>query len=351
MYYSASSRDNDEFEPDIESTVQAISLLDHLGLIEPDENERFDIPEWFRDGVYAFLTSRQDESDGYFYDPVYRTTANKAKKERNTTFALNCLRRHIGKPALYPTPMERLSTTEAKAKTTDDDQSMYATKESYIRWLEEISATRDSYNWGSDISSGKSMIIATGHEEDTIEWLKKRQNKENGTWEPVFGMQAVNGVLKICGYFNKEPFPNYEIYARNVIEFTKSFEPGTAAAAWNPMGSLKVVVRTIGDSISPEIKRQLDDGIADMIINTTVQMRKFRQPDGGFSYGKRGSSTYSNDVKVSLGLPEGDVNAMALMSLIYNEAYDLSNTPKSEVWAKYRDYFWSEMKKKYDECH
>jgi hypothetical protein len=123
-------------------------------------------------------------------------------------------------------------------------------------------------------------------------------------------MQAVNGVLKICGYFNKEPFPNYEIYARNVIEFTKSFEPGTAAAAWNPMGSLKVVVRTIGDSISPEIKRQLDDGIADMIINTTVQMRKFRQPDGGFSYGKRGSSTYSNDVKVSLGLPEGDVNAI-----------------------------------------
>jgi hypothetical protein len=112
-----------------------------------------------------------------------------------------------------------------------------------------------------------------------------------------------------------------------------------------------VVLRTIGDSISPEIKPQLDDGIADMIINTTVQMRKFRQPDGGFSYGKRGSSTYSNDVKVSLGLPEGDVNAMALMSLIYNEAYDLSNTPKSEVWAKYRDYFWSEMKKKYDECH
>ena len=39
------------------------------------------------------------------------------------------------------------------------------------------------------------------------------------------------------------------------------------------------------------------------------------------------------------------------MSLIYNEAYTLSHTPKSMVWAKYRDYFWSEMKKKYDECH
>lgn len=351
MYYAVSSRDNDEFEPDIESTTQTLSLLDHLGITYPDENGKYVMPEWFRDGVYQFLASRQCEEDGYFYDPVYRTTANKAKKERNTTFALSCMRWYMNGGAPYPTPMQRLSDDKVKKTTTDTDQSMYATRESYLSWLEEISATRDSYNWGSDISSGKSMIIATGHEEDTIEWLKKRQNKENGTWEPVFGMQAVNGVLKICGYFNKEPFPNYEIYARNVIEFTKSFEPGTAAAAWNPMGSLKVVVRTIGDSISPEIKRQLDDGIADMIINTTVQMRKFRQPDGGFSYGKRGSSTYSNDVKVSLGLPEGDVNAMALMSLIYNEAYDLSNTPKSEVWAKYRDYFWSEMKKKYDECH
>ena len=94
--------------------------------------------------------------------------------------------------------MERLSTTEAKAKTTDDDQSMYATKESYIRWLEEISATRDSYNWGSDISSGRAMITATGHKKTTVEWLKEKQNKENGTWERIglFNVKDGSGVLK-----------------------------------------------------------------------------------------------------------------------------------------------------------
>ena len=351
FYYAVSSRDNEQFEPDIESTTQVMSLLDHLGLFECTAPGKTNLPEWFKEDIYNFLAKRQDEGDGYFYDPVYRLTANKAKKERNTVFVTTCLNWYIQKPTPYLTPMQRLKSEEAKKSTTDSDQSMYATRESYLGWLEEISATRDSYNWGSDISSGKSMIIATGHKQDTVDWLKARQNKENGTWEREFGMQAVNGVLKICGYFDEEPFPNYEIYARNVIEFTKTFEPGTAAAAWNPMGSLRVVVSTIGDSLAPEVREQLDSAIADMIINTTVQMRKFRQPDGGFSYGKRGSSTYSNDVKVSLGLPEGDVNAMALMSLIYNEAYTLSHTPKSMVWAKYRDYFWSEMKKKYDECH
>ena len=50
----------------------------------------------------------------------------------------------------------------------------------------------------------------------------------------------------------------------------------------------------------------------------------------------------------SSDLPEGDVNALALMTLIYNEAYDLSNVPKSKVWAKHRDYFWAKMKEKYD---
>ena len=83
-----------------------------------------------------------------------------------------------------------------------------------------------------------------------------------------------------------------------------------------------------------------------MIANTLVQMRKFRQPDHGFGYLQCGSSKISNSVVVSLGLPEGDVNALALMMLIYNEAYILTDRPRSHPWKKYRDYFWSEMKKK-----
>ena len=352
MYYSVSSRDNAEFEPDIESTAQTLSLLNKLGLIT-EGDEINSIPEWFRSEVYRFLSERQDPDDGYFYDPVYRTTANKAKKERNTLFAANTFKYYIGKPTPYKTPMERFSASKVSDQPTDSDQSMYKSKESYLSWLESIRANQpDSYHWGSDISSGRAMITAAGHKQTTIDWLKSIQNTENGTWEDKFDITAVNGVLKICGYFGgEEPFPNYEVYVKNVIDFTKTFEPYSAASAWNPMGSLRVVLQTIPGGVPPHLKQKLEDSIAEMIENTTVQMRKFRQPDGGFGYRKGGSSVYSNDVKVSLGLAEGDVNALALMSLIYDEAYVLSGTPSSCVWAKYRDYFYEKMKEKYDSVH
>ena len=183
-----------------------------------------------------------------------------------------------------------------------------------------------------------------------VEWLKERQNKENGTWEKDFDMTAVNGVLKICGFFDEEPFPCYELYINNVIDFTKTFKPTTAAAAWNPMGSLRAILRLAKDYITPTLKAKLDESIAEMIENTTEIMRMFRQPDSGFGYRMAGSSPYSNDVKVSEGFAEGDVNALALMALIYDEAYALSGTESSAVWRKYKDYFWSELKKKRDEA-
>ena len=355
FYYSQSSIDTDRFEPDIESTTQAISIIAKLGLCDTDSSGRhYGMPEWFVEGAYEFLSSRQEEGDGYFYDPVYRLTANKAKKERNTASVINCFDGYIYKKPLYPTPMERLKDNTVKKSSVDADLKMYSDKDSFIAWLEETVAKRgDSYCWGSDLSSARSMITAAGLLPVAVEWLKERQNKENGTWEKDFNMTAVNGVLKISGFFNKdtEDFPNYEIYAKNVIEFTKTFSPGSAAHNWNPMGSLRVILDNLRVPPSEEIKALLDDGIADMIINTTAKMREFRQPDHGFGYGRRGSSRISNEVEVSLGLPEGDVNALALMTLIFRDSYIIAKKPISKVWAKYYDYFFEEIKKKYDFYH
>ncbi len=351
MYYSGSSRDNEQFEPDIESTTQTVSLLQNLGLINTDENGiATDVPEWFAAGACEFLRSRQDESDGYFYDPIYRDISPKSKKERNTSFTVEALKT-LGMSPLYLTATQRLSDT---VNADDNDQSMYATKESYLEWLDKNAEERgDSYHWGSDLACARPMIIASGHLHTTVEWLKKRQNTQNGTWEDEFNMTAVNGVLKIRGYFNEntEVFPNYDTYIRNTVEFTKTFEPEFAAYAWNPIGSVKRIIETLPVEPSDDIKALISESAADMVANTTVQIRRFRQPDGGFGYSTKGSSPRSNRVTVSLGLTEGDVNALALMALIYNDAYKLCGVPSSRVWSEHRDYFWSEMKKKYDAVH
>jgi hypothetical protein len=348
MYYSASSRDNDQFEPDLESTTQTISLLTNLGLISLDENGvATDVPEWFEKGACDFMRTRQDESDGYFYDPIYKDISPKSKKERNTSFVVEALKT-LGASPLYLTATQRLSDT---VNTDDSDQAMYATKESYLEWLDKNAEERvDSYHWGSDLSCARPMIIASGNLQTTVDWLKQRQNTQNGTWEDEFNMTAINGVLKIRGYFNKntEVYPHYDTYIRNTVEFTKTFEPEFAAYAWNPIGSVKRIIEALPTSPDPELASLIENGAADMIANTVVQMRGFRQPDGGFGYSRKGSSPRSNRVTVSLGLPEGDVNALALMALIYTDSYALCGIPNSRVWSKHREYFWSEMKKKYD---
>ena len=356
IYYAASSRDNEQFGPDIESVVQGSSAMITLGTVSTDENGWARFPEWYKKASADFLQSRQDPDDGYFYDPQYREIAKKDKLERNTGFACSYLKGDLGVKPLYPTPAERLKAALAEKKKTDENQKnantglgVYQNKESMIKWLEEISATRSSYSWGSDLASAYNMIVASGQLDTVVEWLITKQNSKNGTWEKEFNMAAVNGVLKLCGFFTPKTviYPHFETYLESVIEFTKTFNPVTAAEVWNPLGTVRQLLKNLPD-LSDEMKAKVNDSIAEMIHNTTVQMRKFRQPDGGFGYLMKGSSEWSNSVIVSLGLPEGDVNALMLMVLVYNEAHILTGIPRSDPWAQYSDYFWTEMKKKHD---
>lgn len=346
FYYAESSRVGDQYEPDLESTAQATSLLHSLGLISKDQEGKTDAPSWWCDGIYEFFAARQDERDGYFYDPVYREISAKDKKERNTVFSVGCLE-SIGRRAPYPTPMERIRA--AGGSSSDKDQAMYESRESIRAWLDGLKATRpNSYYWGSDISSARSMIKASGRLGDVVEWLVENQNPENGTWEKEFDLTAVNGVLKISGFFGKETvdFPCYETYLSRAIEFTKTFSPYSAASAWNPMGSIKRILRSLETPPSEQTTALIDNGIIEMIENTHSKMREFRQPDHGFGYSRKGSSAISNSVKVSDGLPEGDVNALALMVLILKESYDLSGTPMPLLWRGYRDEFFAALYEK-----
>lgn len=348
FYYAVSSRDNAEFEPDIESTTQAINVIEFLSAVEYGDDGFLDLPENFKCGIIDFLSSRQDESDGYFYDPIYKEIGKKDKKERNTSFATACLKKLGAKP-LYPTPMERSAKSDA-LKSTSKDNAMYENKESFLAWLDEnaIARNNNSYVWGSDLSSAGSMIRANGHYKTAVEWLRARQYADNGTWEPEFNLNAVNGVLKISNYFNKdEEYPNYEIYVKNLVKFMKhDFDPTTSAATWNPIASLNRVLGGLPNKPTEEIQAIIDEGKIEIIENTLKRMRQFRQPDGGYGYKKSGSSSISNGVRVALGLPEGDMNSLALMTYIFKDAYTLAGVEKPKLWKDYHEYFTEEIAKK-----
>lgn len=354
FYYSASARDTESFGPDLESVVQNISTLQRMGMLYRGADGKWNMPEWFREKTVKFFQDRQDPDDGYFYDPQYKTVANQAKKERNTSFSASCLRGDLDSKPLYLTPAERVaqSKSEEAAKPTADGASAsaedrYSTPEKFRAWLEDIyKNSHDSYFWGSDLASATEMIKAYGRTEQLIEWLKEKQNPETGMWEDTPSAEGINGVLKISGFFNKntEPYPNVEAFVRNCVEISKSYTPRHASEAWNPLGALKLVLASYGDELPFEIKELVDGSIADVISNIANKMDIFLMPDGGYGYTENGSSVYSNDVVVSLGVKEGDANAMSLMSLIYNDAYLVAGVPKSNAWVQYADEFWERLK-------
>lgn len=352
FYYAVSSRDNDEFWVDVESIVQAISIMQRLGMIKCMDGV-WDMPDWFREKSKAYLQARQDESDGYFYDPQYREIADRAKKERNTGFAASCLREDLNSNPLYKIPAERLAenkkaqTENKSSEKKNDTDSVYDSEESFTAWLDYLVASRpNSYYWGSDLASAAGMIRAAGYSKILADWLKTKQYKENGTFEKDFNMTAVNGVLKIVGFFEEagEEYPNYEIFLDKVIDFTRDFTPSSAAECWNPLGAMKPIIRSLGDNIPGNIKEKLDLNLAALITNVANKMDVFKKPDGGYSYAKDKSSLCSNNVVVCKALPEGDVNALALMALVYLEVYDLAGVEHPAVWRRYRERFFDAIK-------
>ena len=346
FYYAESSRDNPQFEPDIESLVQAILLLDRMGLITRDESRHFIAPDAFRDASLKFLDVRQNPDDGYFYDPVYRESANMAKKDRNTAFA-SWIYNGFGAKTPYPLPGERLAkaTKKCTEKKGADLEKRFSSEESFISWLEEISApTRSSYSWGSDIASASDYIIASGYRPTLVKWLKEKQCKETGMWESDATPNGINGVLKICGFFCKEtePFPNADVFLKNAVEISKTFSPRSGSEAWNPLGAMVQILRSLGE-VPEDLQKLIDSSVAEIISNISDKAEEFRMPDGGYGYLKSGSSSISNDVVVSLGLLEGDVNGMSLIALIYQDAYALAGLKHPRLWEKYNEYFFKKI--------
>lgn len=347
FYYAESSRDNPQFEPDIESLVQAILLLDRMGLITRDENRRLITPDAFRDASLKFLSERQDESDGYFYDPIYKDIAGTEKKDRNTTFASWIFNGYGVKPP-YALPGERMA--KAAAKPTEKKSAAlyerFSSEENFLSWLEEISTPpRNSYCWGSDLASASDYIIASGMRPALVKWLKEKQCPETGMWQDEATPNGINGVLKICGFFCKEtePFPNADVFIKNAVEISKTFNPRSGSEAWNPLGAMVQIINALGDDMPKDLQELIDNSIAEIISNISDKVEIFHMPDGGYGYLASGSSNVSNGVVVSTGAREGDVNGMSLIALIYQDGYALAGLKHPRLWEKYHDYFFKKI--------
>ena len=359
FYYSVSARDNEGFEPDIESTSQVIDILQSSGILPKGVLDSKSIPDKIRLKMLEFFRARQSEDDGYFYDRQFGKAVGDSKRERNLSQAKAQITKLGGKP-LYPLPTERLAESENTSQKTIDKTKLpdyLQSSEAFMNYIKALPWDTDPYSAGNRVAANKNTAKELGYEKELIEYIKSIQNPQTGLWGEGTGLMNTNAAMKVGGLFtaSTEPYPNIDKMVKSTIKVIENETPKTITDVWNPL----VLIWRARYSY-PEFPQRLNEKLADSFLEimelTMERVARFRKADNGYSYNLGGSSPISQGATVSLGLPEGDVNATCMavteMRSSMCACLGISKTP---LWDIYADEFWELIenakpieKKKYD---
>ena len=243
FYYATSSKENDEFYPDSESTLQIIGLLHTLGLTA-DEIES--IPEGMRKKMGKFAYDLQYE-DGYFYHKPWGTDVNSSRRGRNLGQCVWIIRDVAKMETKYPTAYENLENN-ASAGEVDKEAipEHLRSEEAFRKYLDELDLNTKSYPKGHYLSSQSGEIIAAGFRDICVEYIKSKQNLKNGTWEEEVNYSSVSGVTKVGSalYAFGEPIPNATLAFRSALQVAlEDVVCGAITDVFNPVGTMEQMLR------------------------------------------------------------------------------------------------------------
>ena len=352
FYFSNSARNNAEFLPDLESTMQVLMHLDLSGLLEYYDNSYVkafsDYPK-VRDSMISFAKGLQSPDDGYFYHPQWKDiTVNSARLGRDLGWATMLLKAFGEKP-LYNAPDGSLGSlgSPKNAKVTEEKSEDVALPDyltslrAFSEYVESLDIAHRSYDVGNTLASQHGQIRRAGQEyiDYLIGYLASKQKKDTGIWEDEVNYYSLNGLMKIGGIYNYfgVPMPNIDVSLKTVIGLTSlpSFDGFSALDAhvcsvYNPWVVMRYLLRsaqtTEGDEKVNTLRSDIINNSARMLSATYEKAKLFKESDGGFRYHTLPSSGTSQRAPVSVpGIFESDVNASTIMAtdITFNIFYAL----------------------------
>jgi len=362
FYYSASARNNEGFLPDLESTGQALGTLDRSGLSAAYGGNWADlIPDEIKAKLLNFAREMQAE-DHYFYHPQWGTGINRSRRGRDAGWARTIITGLGGTPkypflgdtdvngASYLTPSLRTGasvTAVSKVVAVAASDAVYATKESFIAYLDSLKFNENSYAAGNVINSTTGAIRIHGHMETLRQYLTEHQNPHNGLWEDEVSYQSVNGLMKLCTCFGSS-FPNAEKAldsAMQILMQPLDDELTGITFVYNPWVAIANLLNAVSDEKEAELKKTLRDNAKEIFLMTAEKLSAFSKLDGGFSYLRDYSSPFSQDVLVAVsGSAESDVNAtsIAISTVVryMEEVFGLTFPP---LYSKYEGAYFVDL--------
>ena len=385
-YCTTSGKENEGFTPDIESSVQAVNFVEGCGMIDHlgrDWTTAF--PEEFKKGLLRFAT-RMQEPNGYFYHLLKtREEGDRyaSRLGRDLGWCTGVMKR-LGASPTYDTPnnmkgngidawgnpvkIEKSRAAADKAEASAEEKTPpYAdyleNDKTFIEYLnEKVKMVESPYSAGNLLNATCGQIGARDNvlqeqgagyslRKILVDWLNERINPETGLWgypseERPKGTEFLytNGLFKVLPLYNGwgYPYPYPERAVESVLEGILGDEPSTANICevynlWSALIAVKANVikchpAETRDKILAVIDETMKNKGAAAIRNTYVKQSGYQMPDGAFAHNvNRCLKGHQGDIRVGLGLEEGDVDAIgkATNGIISNvcQAFGFTKVP------------------------
>ena len=353
FYYSNSGRNTIGYGPDIESTRQALTILENSGILGGRTLDDA-LPDWMGDQIGRWVKGLQNEN-GFFYHPQWAFEEHTSSRlSRDLPQALELLSYFGYKPTYDAiggtkgdglladgTPVGAKATGALRSNTAGRvsiivpaNASQYPahlqTTDAFRKYLEEeIPINEEPYRMGNQLATQAPVIIARGKEyrDILIDFLDSKQNPRTGFWT-LDGIkyadgdwEGINGFLKISAVYNLcgAPIRNAMNVAESCFDvlMTADFHTfGSVCYVYNPWYSIENVRDNIvnysgGDLTEYNALRQkILERAPEAIARTRECIQLFMKDDGSASFGQTSTAATSVGMRVAVnGTNEGDVNA------------------------------------------
>lgn len=360
FYYSLSARDNEGFLPDLESTYQAIYLLQLGGMYETGAVPEEIMPREIQDGLARFAREMQDDSDGYFYHPQWGKKVSSSRQGRDLNWAKGLVGKFGGGRYKYLLPEERIKksaeSTAKKESAAPGVAEHFSSRERFIAYLDSLDFEAGGWASGNLLNAQGAQIHAAGFSDLAREYVASKQNKETGLWGKGLNYMATNAAMKLSSRFSSDhPYPNFDKMLDSVIYIIKNEGiPIYITDVWNPLVTINQAKGTYGGlaGMSDELRKKLFDSLPEIIRISVDNSLLFKKSDGAFGYNRLQGQKTSQGAIVSTGANESDVNAtLAACTSMRSSLWGLIEQKAPPIYKDDAQYFMNmltERRKEYE---
>nr|MBE6544708.1 hypothetical protein [Oscillospiraceae bacterium] len=314
FYYSSSARNTKRYLPDVESTGQALGIIEKLGLsaeaeeiVVGDDTYRYPnfLPDEMISELYSFVSGLKAHN-GYYYHSQWGTSINTTRLESDKAwgeYLVSILGKGIGVDA-----EEAASAVIADIVQTEENDAERTTLINYL----EKNLSVDSYTVSENLKANFDAIKSYGLVSDVVEYLNANL-LSNGLYENRSNFKTINALANFIGMFGDAlVFTDGAATVNSAIStiYYKEDSPSSIYDIYNCWVVIDTILSGLTEEDAAALKAAIREQTVDLLQATFDKLSVFKNVDGGFSTNVEKSGQYYKEMLVAVeAANESDINA------------------------------------------